>query len=156
MTRIRPVVDVVCHVCAGEFSRRKQDVAASIRSQGFWQCQACSNKATCLALAAPVGSVRSHRQTGYVEEKTERGWVRQHIVVMERWIGRRLQPNEVVHHKNEVKTDNDLNNLELMDRGAHTVIHHSGATRTAVQRNNISQGRRIAGRQSTHQLKEIQ
>lgn len=37
----------------------------------------------------------------------------EHIVVMEQQLGRRLLPQETVHHKNGVRDDNRLDNLEL-------------------------------------------
>jgi len=42
-----------------------------------------------------------------------RVWKLEHHVVMKKKIGRALLPNETVHHRNGIKTDNRLRNLEL-------------------------------------------
>jgi len=50
-------------------------------------------------------------------------YVQEHRVLMEKFIGRKLDINEVVHHKNEIKTDNRLSNLQILDRAEHVRGH---------------------------------
>lgn len=71
----------------------------------------------------PIGFERITSK-GYVEVKTENGFRRKHIHVMEQHIGRRLRPDEDVHHKDEDKTNNALSNLELMTHAEHTALHN--------------------------------
>src|ERR1700757_3616663 len=49
-----------------------------------------------------------------------RGYVREHRLVMEKYLGRYLDPQEDVHHIDHNKLNNDINNLELFPtRAAH-------------------------------------
>ena len=48
---------------------------------------------------------------------------RKHQIIMERHIGRPLKKNEVIHHIDGNKRNNDLSNLLLTTRSEHAKIH---------------------------------
>ena len=65
------------------------------------------------------GGVQKH-SSGYIMIKNKEhpfcnvaGYVYEHRLVMEKHIGRYLTRKEVVHHKNELRTDNRIENLAL-------------------------------------------
>jgi len=63
-------------------------------------------------------------ENGYKVLYTEDGkGIKEHIKIMEEKIGRKITKNEVVHHINEIKDDNRIENLQLMTRSEHSSYH---------------------------------
>lgn len=61
-----------------------------------------------------------------------RGYVYEHRRVMERQIGRYLTPEEVVHHRNRVRSDNRPENLQLLaSQAEHMRLHREEDRRVA-------------------------
>lgn len=61
--------------------------------------------------------------------KGKNPWVYEHRLVMEKYIGRFLQPKEIVHHLNHEKDDNRIENLELLtSQSVHVLSHHRPKT----------------------------
>lgn len=57
------------------------------------------------------------------------GYVFEHIIIAEEKIGRKLREDEVVHHINEIKTDNRKENLQVISKSRHST-HHGYLKRT--------------------------
>jgi len=55
-----------------------------------------------------------------------KGYVREHRLVMEEFLGRFLDVGECVHHMDENKLNNSIENLELMLIEDHVRLHHTG------------------------------
>lgn len=137
-------IAIKCPHCSSVFERTQKQVNVVVRRSGVWACKSCVTSARNSMSARRIGDKRTLK-SGYVEVKTADGWVREHVAVMEEAIGRELLPGEMVHHKNEIKDDNRLENLELMRFDAHTVLHHTGLKRSSETRARIVRAARSRG-----------
>ena len=71
----------------------------------------------------PIGYERT-KTNGRIEVKTAYGFRFKHDAVVEQFIGRKLLPNECVHHIDGNFLNNDISNLRLMGHGEHTTLHN--------------------------------
>lgn len=68
-----------------------------------------------------------------------KGYVYEHRAVFEKYLKRHVQPWETIHHINEIKSDNRLNNLFLCTHSEHSALHREGRKPTAEHREKMRQ-----------------
>lgn len=112
--------------CRCDCGKIKIALAKTLRNGGTKSCgclyiEESINK--CKLRAKPLWSKRVSAK-GYVEIKTNFGYMREHIYIMEKHIGRKLVDDEVVHHIDRNKQNNNIDNLQLMTHGEHTALHN--------------------------------
>jgi hypothetical protein len=108
-----------CEVCGVEFQPDRPSRPAKFCSKS------CASKVTSARWAkgfviSPKGYKLLYRPGHPMASK--QGYVMEHRLVMAEHLGRNLKPTEVVHHKNEPKSDNRIENLELMTKAKHDRI----------------------------------
>lgn len=139
MSRVQqPSVYRTCQVCGAAFSRY---VSPSRQTQGANRF--CSRQCKGKGLSGKHHPMwkggRIVEADGYVmlhrpdhPHANNKGYVFEQRLVMEAHLGRYLEPHEVVHHENENRSDNRLDNLELYDSQKGHMIDHYGMTVEAV------------------------
>lgn len=70
------------------------------------------------------------------------GYVREHRLVMTNHLGRLLDPSELIHHVNGDRTDNRVENLQIVTAGEHMTIEHTGRKRSAETRAKMAEAQR--------------
>jgi len=70
----------------------------------------------------PIGSVSISKHNGYNLVKiSDSNWKSEHVLIVEAYLDRKLRKGETVHHINENRTDNRLENLYVFPkRGLHS------------------------------------
>lgn len=118
----------MCEICQGNYDIRKSH--ASKRRTCSHRCHAkLKSKEKSGSNHPRWKGGREIHSTGHVliwkpnHPSANKGKVLEHRLVMEKHLGRVLKSSELVHHKNSNKSDNRIENLELMTRSQHINAH---------------------------------
>lgn len=129
-----------CDSCGNEFQRNKGTMSAKrLNNQYKHFCPKCFNYGLITLLGREsyhhtlenkIGT-KSIDSVGYVTVYIGThhpfarycGSIREHILVMQKHLGRQLKKGEVVHHIDGNKTNNELSNLDLCTVQEHNACH---------------------------------
>jgi hypothetical protein len=110
-----------CHLCNKEFKRHfhfhKQNLYR--KTEKVFCSDVCKNKYQRLNHG---GNWKGGRrlQKGYVKMwVAPNTYMFEHRFIMEKYLGRKLTNREFIHHKNGIKDDNRLENLEIVNLNSH-------------------------------------
>ena len=76
-----------------------------------------------------------------------------HRILMEEHLGRKLEPWELVHHKDGDKLNNAIKNLQVMTFAEHTIAHHCGSKRPSQAKQTAATFRQM--REEIHHLRRV-
>lgn len=63
------------------------------------------------------------KHQGYIQIRIGEKYINEHVLIMEEKLGRKLEPYEIVHHIDEDRENNNINNLKLMKDSEHKSYH---------------------------------
>ena len=138
--RKKQVAELKCDNCCNIFDRDIHEIAKDRRNNNFKHfCNKCDSKSLGGKMAGEIRNKKYENEVGkiikpkggyyevYVRKthqyRPEQDWVRQHIIIVENHIGRKLLKDEVVHHIDGDKLNNNIGNLDICTISEHNNCH---------------------------------
>lgn len=122
ITKKQQRIKVKCYTCGNEFKKQP----CRLKKYNF-----CSPKCRCDWRKTLKPEDAGHYKGGIIKQNGgylfkligKRKYKAVQRIEMEKFLGRKLSPNEIVHHKNEDIIDNRIKNLEILTRSEHAKLH---------------------------------
>lgn len=125
-------VQRVCKACNHQFFAEKGEVNRGCAIFCSRSCYFASRKGTRMGPLNSCWKGGRVNHKGYImvikdshPRRSKTGYVYEHVLVMEEHIGRFLTKEEVVHHINNQRNDNRIENLILFKNQSEHISHHN-------------------------------
>ena len=124
------IVTLDCHFCGASFSIYPSRLKRKVKFR-FCSCKCATtfrNLTNYGIYSGRYTDATNIDRDGYIRKwcPLRKRFIGEHRLVVERHLGRLLSTKEIVHHKDHNRTNNNIENLEVMNHTKHASLHKQG------------------------------